>query len=183
MAGIDELIRTIRGFLTMPLPKGPAMAFVTYSGAQAIMSIDTAMDEGLTVARFSDATRERIGRVIATPSKLKNPIDIFPDMVAHGFEKTSIEILNALLDDDNVHGIVFISYANFGAEPYREIVNLLKEKRTKPVFFSLLGSKKDLQLTQDFMDENGFPCYDFPEMAVRVFSRMWAYAQCRERED
>ncbi|MDQ5987686.1 MAG: Peptidyl-lysine N-acetyltransferase Pat [Syntrophus sp. SKADARSKE-3] len=182
MTGIDELIWTIRGFLTMPLPNGPSLAFVTYSGAQAIMSIDTAMEEGLTIARFGSASREQIGRVISMPSKLKNPIDFFPDMVAHGFEKTSIEILNALMDDDNVHGIVFISYANFGAEPYKEIVNLLKKKRTKPVFFSLLGSKEELQIIQAFMDENNFPCYDFPETAVRVFSRMWTYARSRGRK-
>ncbi len=82
---IDELVRTLRGFLNMPLPTGPSMAFVTYSGAQAIMSVDTAIEEGLRIARLGEATRERIGRVIATPAKLKNPIDIFPVMAAFGF--------------------------------------------------------------------------------------------------
>ncbi len=177
MFSIDEFIRTLRGFLNMPLPTGPSLAFVTYSGAQAIMSIDAAMEEGLSVAVLGEATREKIGRVIATPSKLRNPIDIFPDMIAHGFEKTSLEILNALMEDENVHGIVFISFANFGAEPYKPIVDAFKGKCPKPLFFSLLGSRKDLQVSQAFFDESGFPCYDFPEMAVRVFSKMWQYAR------
>lgn len=176
---VDELIRTLRGFLTMPLPKGPAMAFVTYSGAQAIMSIDAAMDEGLTVARLSDASRERIGRVIATASKLKNPIDIFPDMQVHGFEKTTVEILTALMDDDGVNGIVFVSGAGNGLDPYRPVVSALKGRCTKPVFFSLLGTKQDFQVIQAFLEENGFPCFELPEMAVRVFSRMWQYARHR----
>jgi len=177
--GIDEFLRTLRGFLTQPLPKGPGLAFVTYSGAQAIMSIDTAIDEGLAVARLGEGTLSKIARVIATPSKRKNPVDIFPDMNAHGFEKTSIEILKALLEEDTVHGIVIIAYAQPGTEPYHPIVEALKEQHTKPVFFSLLGEKSDLQTTQTYLDENGFPCYDFPEMAVRVFSRMWAYARRR----
>jgi len=182
MYSIDEFVRTLRGFLNMPLPTGPALAFVTYSGAQAIMSIDTAVEEGLEIARFNEGTREKIARVIATASKTKNPIDIFPDMLAHGFEKTSLDILNALMEDENVHGIVFISFANFGAEPYMPIVDAFKGKCAKPLFFSLLGSRKDLQLSQAFFDESGFPCYDFPEMAVRVFSRMWQYARRQQKK-
>jgi acetate---CoA ligase (ADP-forming) len=184
--GIDEFLRTLRGFLSQPLPKGPGIAFVTYSGAQAIMSIDTAMDEGLELARLGQGTLSKIAKVIATPSKLKNPVDIFPDMNAHGLEKTSVEILKALMDDGDVHGVVFIAYAQPGSQagaqpyqPYVPIVEALKERNDKPVFFSLLGEKSDLLNTQTFLDESGFPCYDFPEMAVRVFSRMWAYARRR----
>ena len=86
------------------MPKGGRLAFVTYSGAQAIMSIDTAMDEGLGVATFSPSTRERLATVISTPAKAANPVDIFPDMMAHGYEKLCTHVLKALLDDEGVHG-------------------------------------------------------------------------------
>jgi acyl-CoA synthetase (NDP forming) len=174
---IDEFIRTLRGFLKMPLPAGGSLALVTYSGAQAIMSIDTAVEEGLDVARLGDETKKKIARVIATPSKAKNPIDLFPDMLVHGFEKTSLEILNALLNDKGVHGIIFISFANFGEQPYRPIVEALQGRVTKPLFFSLLGTQKDMEASQTFLEENGFPCFDLPEMAVRVFARMWKYSK------
>ncbi len=180
--GIDEFLRTLRGFLNQPLPKGPGIAFITYSGAQAIMSIDTAMDEGLELTRLGETTISKIARVIATKSKLKNPVDIFPDMNAHGLEKTTIEILKALMEDGSVHGVVVIAYAQPGDKPYQPyipIVEALKERHTKPVFFSLLGERAELQATQTFLDESGFPCYDFPEMAVRVFARMWAYSRRR----
>ena len=148
---------------------------MTYSGAQAIMSIDAAVEEGLEVARFQEETKKRISRVIATPSKAGNPIDLFPDMLAHGFEKTSLEVLHALLDDSGVDGIIFISFANFGEQPYRPIVEGLKGRVNKPIFFSLLGTKKDIEATVAFLEEQGYPCFDFPEMAVRVFARMWQY--------
>jgi len=159
----------------MPLPLGGRLALVTYSGAQAIMSIDAAVEEGLEVARFQEETKKRIARVIATPSKSANPIDLFPDMLAHGFEKTSLEILNALLDDREVDGIIFISFANFGEQPYRPIIEGLKGRVHKPVFFSLLGMKKDIEVSAAFLEEHGYPCFDLPEMAVRVFARMWQY--------
>lgn len=181
--GIDEFIRTLGGFINMPLPTGPELAFVTYSGAQAIMSIDTAVEEGLEVARFSEAAQGKIGRIIATPSKMKNPVDIFPDMMTHGFEKTSVEILKALMEDDQVKGIVFISFAIFGIEPYLQILEAFKGRCSKPFFFSLMGSRQDLQICQPYFEKEGFPCYDFPEMAVRVFSRMWRYARRRTKDE
>ena len=172
---IDEFIRTLRGFLKMPLPGGGRLALVTYSGAQAIMSIDAAVEEGLQMARFEEETKKKIARVIATPSKAGNPIDLFPDMLAHGFEKTSIELLTALLEDPGVDGIIFISFANFGEQPYRPIIEGLEGRVHKPLFFSVLGMKKDIEGTAAFLEERGYPCFDLPEMAVRVFARMWQY--------
>ncbi|MCX7981420.1 MAG: CoA-binding protein [Syntrophales bacterium] len=178
---IDELIRTLRGFLTMPQPKGPSLALVTFSGAQAIMSIDTAVEEGLTIANFNNETQQKLKQVISTPSKARNPVDIFPDMAVHGFEKTMITTLKALMEDENVHGIISISFANAGAEVYQPLAEAFSGQCSKPLFFSLLGSKKDFQECQAFLEEHGFPCFDLPEMAVRVFSRMWKYAQIKER--
>jgi acetate---CoA ligase (ADP-forming) len=181
MTGVDDFVRTLKGFLNMPLPQGRRLAFVTYSGAQAIMSIDAAVEHGLKVARLGDAAREKISRVIATPSKTRNPVDLFPDMLAHGFEKTSTEILKALLEDDGVEGIIWISFANRGPEIYRPMVDLLLEQRPKPVLFSLLGAKKDIEACQGFLEGNRLPCYDFPEYAVRVFAHMWRYGRVRRK--
>jgi acyl-CoA synthetase (NDP forming) len=167
--------------LNMPLPRGGRLAFVTYSGAQAIMSIDAATEQGLQVARLEESTRERIGRVIATVSKINNPVDIFPDWLAHGFEKTTTEILGSLLKDKGVDGVIFISFANSGPEIYQPMADMLREERTKPVFFSILGAKKDIDVCQNFLEEHRIPCFDFPEMAVRVFAQMRKYAQIKDR--
>jgi acyl-CoA synthetase (NDP forming) len=61
------------------------------------------------------------------------------------------------------------------------MVEILKGERTKPVFFSLLGAKKDIDACQSFLEENRIPCFDFPEMAVRVFAQMRKYAEIRQR--
>ena len=178
---LDEFIRVLRGFLKMPLPSGGRLALVTYSGAQAIMSIDATVDLGLQVACLEESTREKIGRVIATASKTQNPVDIFPDWLASGFEKTTTEILKAFLEDKGVDGIICISFAISGPEIYKPMVELLKGERTKPVFFSLLGAKKDIDVCQSLLEENRIPCFDFPEMAVRVFAQMRKYAEIRQR--
>ena len=182
MGGIDELIGTLKGFQWMPLPKGDRIALVTYSGAQAIMSIDVAMQQDLRIARFTDETQEKLAKVIATPAKSRNPIDIFPDMMVHGFEKISVETVKALLEDDGVHAIFFISFAIEETEQYKALVDLIQEKRTKPVFVSLLGRKEDVESCKQLIEANRIPFYLFPDMGVRVLAHMWRYALTVQRE-
>ncbi len=177
---IDDFVRTLKGFLHMPLPGGDRLAFVTYSGAQAIMSIDTTMEEGLQVARLGDQARARIAGVIAASSKMKNPIDIFPDWLTHGYEKMMLEIIGALLDDREVDGIIFISFAEKNPEVYASMMDAVRTHGGKPVFVSLLGDRKDKESCERFLDAGGLPCYDYPEQAVRVFARMRRYARIRE---
>ncbi len=177
MESIEELIATLIGFQCTPLPLGNRIALVTYSGAQAIMSIDAATANGLEVAHFGKKTREQLAKVIATPSKRGNPVDIFPDMMTHGFEKTSTEILEALLEDDGVHGIFFISFATPKTEPFGPLVDVIRQRPVKPVFFSLMGIRKDVEMCRAFLEECGIPISLFPEMAIKVFSHMWRYAK------
>jgi len=171
------------GFQEMPLPRGPRIGLVTFSGGQAIMSIDTAVKQGLQVARFTDATLKRLSGVISTPSKAQNPVDLYPDMNVHGFEKTATEIVGALLDDEGVDGIIFISFAMFGAEPYIPVANLIRDRRDKPIFFSLVGAKEDVETCRAFMEAHRIPFFLFPETGVRVMAHMWRHARrAREQE-
>ena len=177
MDGVADMLATLMGFEWMPLPRGNRIAVVTFSGAQAIMSVDAAMGQGLGMAEFSPRTNERLSRIISFPSKMENPIDIFPDMMTHGFEKTSCEILKALLDDDGVHGIVFIGFAMLNEDMFRPMAEVIRENRSKPVFVSLLGNREDIAVTEDFFRKERIPVVPFPESAIQVFARMWRYVQ------
>lgn len=178
---IDEFVRTLKGFLNMPLPAGDRLAYVTYSGAQAIMSIDETIELGLQTAKLAQATQTRIGRVVATASKTKNPIDIFPDWLTHGYEKTITEVIKALLEDPGVDGIVFISFAEKNPNVYQSLIDVVQPHRRKPVFVSLLGDSVDKAACEHLLDSGGLPCYDLPEQAVRVFACMRQYARFRQR--
>lgn len=178
--GIDELMATLLGFRCVPLPKGDRIALVTFSGAQAIMSIDTAIDEGLEVARLSRETQERLAEMMPASSKAMNPIDIYPDMMVHGFEKLTTEIMKALLRDEGVNGIVFIGFSAPDPEPYAPLVELIESDRSKPVFFSLLGQKGHTEEIRAFLEQHHIPFCAFPEIAVKAFANMRRYARTLE---
>ena len=104
-------------------------------------------------------------------------------MMVHGFEKISVETVKALLEDDGVHGIFFISFAIDGNEQYRAVVDLIQERRTKPVFFSLLGRKEDVESCKQLIEANRIPFYLFPDTGVRVLAHMRRYALIGERRN
>ena len=174
---IDEMLSMIMGFQWAPLPHGNRIALVTFSGAQAIMSIDRASEAGLELACFSPDTMERLETVISTEAKRKNPIDTYPDMNVHGFEKTSLTIMEALFDDPGVHGIFFISFASYGTESLRPLAKMIRERANKPVFVSLLGDPEDQALRRSFLMEQEIPIFDYPETGIDVFAQMWRYAK------
>lgn len=177
MGGIEEMMNTLMGFTWTPMPGGNKIALVTYSGAQAIMSIDTAMQSGLEVARFEPETEEKISEVIATEAKGKNPIDIFPDMMVHGFEKTVTTILSALFEDPEVHGVILISFARSGADMNQPIIDTWKQYQSKPFFVSLMGVQEDIRESADLFLNSQIPFYNYPETAIKVFANMWAYSK------
>jgi acyl-CoA synthetase (NDP forming) len=98
-------------------------------------------------------------------------------MMTHGFEKTSCEILKALLDDEGVHGILFIGFAMLGEEMFRPMAEVIRGNPSKPVFASLLGSREDISIAEDFLRSERIPVTPFPETAIQVFARMWRYVQ------
>ncbi len=177
MNGIDDMLGTLMGFEWMPLPKGNNIAIATYSGAQAILSIDAAVQQGVDMAELTPRTIKHISTVIPTASKAKNPIDMYPDMMVHGFEKTSCEILRALLRDDGVHGIMFITFSISGEDIFTPLIEVIREHPGKPVFISLMGDREDTKGAEDFMRKNRIPVYAFPEMGIQTFARMRAFVQ------
>lgn len=173
---IDEMLAMIMGFQWAPLPKGKRIALVTFSGAQAIMSIDRAADRGLELARFKPETMDRLGTVISTAAKRINPVDTYPDMNIHGFEKTLLTILDALFDDDGVDGVFIISFAAYGSKPLEPLAAKVKKRADKPVFFSLLGDPAQEEECRKYLMDREIPIYSYPETGIDVFAGMWEYA-------
>jgi acetate---CoA ligase (ADP-forming) len=180
---IDEMLSMFMGFQWAPLPRGNRIALVTFSGAQGIMSIDRAYEQGLELARFKPETIDRLAEVISTLPKRKNPVDTYPDMNVHGFEKTSLSILEALFYADGVDGIFFISFAAYGAEMLQPLAQVIRDKANKPVFVSLLGDPGQERLCRAYLMEQQVPIFDYPETGIEVFARMWQYARHASRRE
>jgi acetyltransferase len=138
---IDEFIRTLRGFLNLPRRRGPpGVRHVQRRSGDHEHRRNGGL--GHAGARLHSGTLERIGSVIATASKMKNPIDIFSRLAYVRLREDRHEVLRALLDDAGVDGVVFISFAEKNPEVYVSLADVVKSDGRKPVFVSLLGMQR-----------------------------------------
>lgn len=175
--GVEEFIASLLGFDWTGLPRGNRIAVVTYSGAQAIMSVDAAMETGLELAGFSASTQERLSAFIPSAYKRQNPIDTYPDTNVKGFEATTIGIARTLLEADEVHGIIYIAFSHLLMYPYQPIIDALKGRLTKPFFFCISGGRTDVEHTIKLLLANRIPAIPFTDEAVRAIAHMVRHAR------
>src|SRR5512137_811786 len=99
-----ELIDIPKVLATQPLPRGNRLAIVTISGGAGVMGIDIASTHGLTLARLSAPTLEKLAAV--SPVLAGSPVDLGPGLpayqVAGGIASRFPAMIEAILDDDNV---------------------------------------------------------------------------------
>jgi acyl-CoA synthetase (NDP forming) len=177
---LNELIGIVKALYFMPLPRGNRMAIITYSGAQAIMTIDACSANGLARASFTAETQRRLSQVIKTSSKAVNPIDLYPAMIDQGYEKMALAILDALFEAHEVDGIIFINSESFSPEESKGVITKIKEGRTKPVYATFMGDRKSIESSRMTYDDHYIPSFAFPEEAVRTMAKLWKYTQFRQ---
>ncbi len=174
---LNDLIGIVKALNFMPLPKGNRVAIVTYSGAQAIMTVDACSAHGLTLASFSPETQKRLEQVIPISSKALNPIDLFPATLEHGYEKMAFPVLDVLFEAPEVDGIISINYGSFTPEESRRVIKKIREEGTKPLYVTFLGKRKEIEDNRTTFDDHFIPAFAFPEDAVRAMAKLWEYAQ------
>ncbi len=98
-----ELIDIPKVLATQPLPRGNRLALVTISGGAGVMAIDIASTHGLTLAKLSASTLDKLASV--SPVLASNPVDLGPGLpayqVAGGIASRFPAMIEAILDDDN----------------------------------------------------------------------------------
>ena len=73
---INEMFDVAACLDAQPLPRGRRVAIVTNAGGPGILAVDACEAAGLTVAEFSDATRQRLADVLPAAASLGNPLDM-----------------------------------------------------------------------------------------------------------
>ncbi|MBN2100039.1 MAG: CoA-binding protein, partial [Dehalococcoidia bacterium] len=76
-----ELIDIPKVLATQPPPRGNRVGIVTISGGAGVMAIDVASTQGLTLAKLSAATLDKLAAV--SPVLASNPVDLGPGLPAY----------------------------------------------------------------------------------------------------
>jgi acyl-CoA synthetase (NDP forming) len=164
-----DMFNLCKAFHKQPLPKGPGIMIITYTGAMGVTSTDTAYENGLRLAELSEDSLSKLRTIIPPFVTAKNPTDLSfdqtPEQVA--------EIVNTCALDKDVSSFIVVLQAEI-TEKYVERFNNL-QLNGKPLLISIPG-RNFVAPVGIKLEQLGYPVYDAPETAVKVLSKMyWFY--------
>jgi acetyltransferase len=180
-----DIARTLeKDFPLQVLPKGKGrIAILSYSGAAGIVTTDHIVANGLTLARLSPQTLERLKELSPAWMPVKNPVDYWPAMEKHGPALTYSRAIEALHDDPEVDGIIVHLFAGFGVWflNMKEIMAGIK-KPQKPILFWLIGPQKGEEATRMTLEEMGWPVFHEIHRTVKVMASLFDEGRKRKKD-
>lgn len=138
------------------------------------MGADSIIEEGLEIAALSDKTLNPLRRITPEWHTLRNPVDLWPSIEASGADVAFRTIVEALVNDDNVDGIVVAIGAMRGFPlKWPDLQNYYGKK---PILTAVEGDREKGYLIVEKMEEQKFPCYRSVQRAIRALSHMAEYS-------
>ncbi len=111
---IDQLIDLALMFQDGPRMAGNRIGIFTPSGGAGVLASAHASEAGLQVPELTPQTQERIAAMMPAFASARNPVDTTAGMAAYPPE-IHTQILEALLEDDVVDGVVAITWGGDSA--------------------------------------------------------------------
>jgi acetyl coenzyme A synthetase (ADP forming)-like protein len=168
--GVGDFLAYARTLAMQPAAAGDRIAIVTNAGGPGVLSADEAGRCGLTLARLSDETMQRLNVVLPSVWSKNNPIDVIGDATPERYRAA----LNILGQAEEVDGILTITTVQAMTAPLdvaKAIVAACKDPTwQKPLvssFFGLVGTD-----TGSYLDEHCVPELNTPEEAVRAMGAL-----------
>ena len=169
---MNGLFDSAFAFANQPVPKDKRIAIVTNAGGPGILATDAAVRSGLTLARFSEATKQKLREHLPAAANVNNPVDVIGDAKHSRYEAA----IKQVLQDEGVDGAVVIltPTAMIDILETAEIVPQVAKGIDKPILCSFMGIV-DVSAGVEYLQNHGIPNYAFPEDAVWVMSNMVKY--------
>ena len=162
-----------------PLPKGPGVVVITNAGGAGIMAADAIERIGLTFAKLTQETIDKLKADLPAAANVNNPVDVLGDALADRYELA----LGHVLDDPNVDTVLVLLTPQ-GMTPCAEIAKVIAQIASqdipKPILACFIGAKK-VSDGIAILRQGGVPQYGSPESAVATIKMMNDYAQWRSR--
>lgn len=171
---VEEMFNLAMAMTYQPLPRDNRVAIITNAGGPGVLATDSAIEEKLQLARFSEETTAILKKNLPKTANINNPVDVIGDARA---DRYSIAITSAL-KDENVDGVFVILTPQSMTDMEtiaKEVVNVSKSG-DKPVYTSFMG-EADVASGVDILLRNEIPHYVLPESMSHAFSRAHNFKQ------
>ena len=176
----QALLDTAKALASCPSLLGPGVAVLSGQAGPAMAACDVCESRGLEIARFSEKTQTRINERLPPLALRTNPVDMGPAW----YDSTAIQgIVQAVMDDENVHGILFLMmFASANVEALVGISGLLKQwQQQKPLVSCILSPPGiwDDQI-EELENVGALVNYATPERAAGVMASLLEYGRLQK---
>ncbi|MCK9227998.1 MAG: GNAT family N-acetyltransferase [Syntrophorhabdaceae bacterium] len=166
----EHLFGLIRAFSKQPLPKGPGVFVVTYTGSLGVAATDMIYNSGLKLAQLELPLKTRLSSYIDGYLNVRNPVDcsfsMGPDQVKN--------IIETGLTGADVNGILVILQGEILDSYVDTLANI--DYKGKPVL-CCVACKEFMMEGVIKMEKNGIPVFSTPEAAIDVLAEMYKYGE------
>jgi len=180
----SHLFLVAKALAVMPLPTGNRVSFMAPSGAMLVILTDLCRQRwDLAVPELKPATQKRLQDISPAYIRMRNPVDIWPAALEHGFEFAYAEAMDAVLKDPNIDAVVPILMITdeTGVPDLGFIVELAKRYPEKPVFVTFSSQKKHMDSAKEYLETRGVPTYPLIEEPFEVLSILCRCRSLMER--
>ncbi len=147
-----------------PLPEGNRFAILTNAGGPGVLSADRLGYWNIKPADLKESTIKKLDEVLPENWSKGNPVDILGDATPDRYRK-SLEILLGAFEIDGIIGILTPQFMTEPEKTAKEVIELLKSKNKKPVYFSIIGGQK-VKKAREILEKSKVAVYETPEEAV-----------------
>jgi acetyltransferase len=169
-----ELLDYGRAFSYQNPPEGDSIAVITNAGGPGVITTDEISQKGLSLAEFSEDTKDRLKDAMSDESTPHNPLDVIGD-AGHSRYRKALEII---LEDENVDAaiVVLTPQANTEIEKTAKTIAKADRDTDKSVMASFMG-EEDVQKGIDILEENHVPDFQYTVDAVKTLKAMKEYRE------
>ena len=171
---LEDFFDLSKAFSWENIPNGPKVAIVSNAGGPAVISTDSIVKEGLTVAKFDDETKNKLSQILPRSANIFNPIDVLGDALADRFAG-AMEIVFQTNECDSLL-VILTPQIMTQIKKTAEAISVVSNKYHKPIFCSFMGGSLVAEGLQ-ILNKCKIPCFPFPERAIYAIGSMWKFKQ------
>ena len=137
-----------------------SVAILTNGGGVGVLSSDLCEDNGLLLEKPSEATLEKLKKVLPNMSSLNNPIDVLGDAKADRYENA----LRIICESGEYKNIIVLLTPQLGTDAKgtaESIVKIYSEFPKINIYTSFIGGNR-VQVGIDVLKANNIINFDFP---------------------
>ncbi|MFC1755858.1 acetate--CoA ligase family protein [Patescibacteria group bacterium] len=171
---LEDFFDLSRAFAWENLPDGRRVAVVSNAGGPAVISADAVIHEGLELAEFDEATKNKLEEALPRSASIVNPVDVLGDALADRFS----ESLDAVLQTDTVDALIVILTPQIMTQigDTAETIGEMSKKHNKPILCAFIGGKL-ISEGEKILNQYKIPSFRYPERAIAALGSMWKFKE------